>query len=211
MFKERSEAIIRAAGGLIDPDLPELSPKRELRSQEAIIGRMFANYAMLFSLYMVSEPIVAWLEKYDLMIYLSPEERRRLSMDVYDPQTEHILGWSNESLMALFWMLGVIDDLDFNWRAHDSLPEGTPNIADDDSPEPLRARCKLRPRDEIFAMLDLYYRLGWWTKEWLRRLRDGEHDPAQETANHDVVMERLRALDWAMSIQDWDEVDVRNR
>lgn len=204
-IKARSEAIIREAGGIVYPDLAALSPRRELRSLEAVAGRMFALYAMQFSRFVQSEPILSWLEKHDLLIHLSPEERRLLSLEVYDPNQEHALAWGNEMLLAALWLLGVLDELSFTWRAGDSVPEGLPNIAEDESPEALRARLKLRPVQEVFEQLDLYYRLACWT------LREMQAFRYVESVNYDTVMERLRVLDWAMSLEDWDEVDVRHR
>ena len=204
-IKARSEATILEAGGIVYPELPALSPRRELRSQEAIEGRMLALYAMQFARFIVSGPILAWLEKYDLMIHVSPEERRILSQEMLDAQDEHVLGWANEMLITTLWMLGIVAELPFTERFYDSIPEGLPNVAEDESPAPLRARLRLRPAEEIFEQLDLYYRLGRWTRAEMQAFR------YVEAVNFDAVMERLRVLDWAFSIQDWDEVDVRNR
>ncbi|MCE7873951.1 DUF4272 domain-containing protein [bacterium CPR1] len=203
-FKKRSEEIVLRAGGMVNPDLPELSPHRELRSQEAILGRMLALYAMVGQIYVVSEPIVRWLETNDLMIFVSPEERRLLASEVTS-QEAHVLEWSIESIWAFAWMLSLVQELPFTWRAGEAIPEGFPNIFEGESCAALRQRAHLRPREEIMAQLDLYYRLGWWTRDRMQSFAYVEH------VNYDSVMERLKALDWALSLEDWDEVDVRNR
>ncbi len=166
---------------------------------------MFALYALQFARFIVCEPILAWLEKHDLLIHVSPEERRLLSLEMLEPRDEHVLGWANETLIESLWMLGIVPELSFQERIYDSVPEGLPNIAEDESPEPLRARLNLRSAQELFEELDLYYRLGRWTRAEMQAYR------YVEAVNYDVVMERLRVLDWAFSIEDWDEVDVRNR
>jgi hypothetical protein len=102
-------------------------------------------------------------------------------------------------------MLSLVPELPFTWRAYDAIPEGFPSILEGESAAALRARATLRPKDEIMEQLDLYYRLGWWTRDRMQNFDYVEH------VNYDAVMEPLRALDWAFSLEDWDDVDVRNR
>lgn len=188
----------------MNEDLPALSPQRQLRPLEALIGRALALFAMQWSLLILPELVKLWLEDNDLMIYVSPEERRLLDQEVYSSMEETVVTWSNESLIAFWWMLGILPELDFTWRAHDAVPEGMPNLVEGERADALRERMALRPAEEILAQLDLHYRLGWWTRGCWTRLEECD-------VNFQVIMERLRALDWAFSLEDWDDVDVRNR
>ncbi len=59
------------------------------------------------------------------------------------------------------------------------------------------------PRQELFMMLDLYYRLHWW-------MRDSELT-GRDTGDVrlDIVMERRKALEWVMDLFcDWDSVEM---
>jgi hypothetical protein len=61
----------------------------------------------------------------------------------------------------------------------------------------------LRPREELFRMLDLYYRLHWWTRN--AQLQ------GQQTGNVslDIIMERRKALEWVLNAEDdWDNVEM---
>lgn len=203
-LKEKSEQIVRQTGGIVNPRLPALSRARPFRSQEAILNRMLVMYAMAGLIYVVAEPIEKWLEENDLMFSVSPEERRILASGPTDQEC-HILEWSLESVWAFAWMLSLVPELPFTWRAFDAVPEGFPNILEGESCQALRSRASRRPQEEVLAQLDLYYRLAWWTRDRMINWDYVEH------VNYDATMERFKALDWALGSESWDDLDVRNR
>ncbi len=62
---------------------------------------------------------------------------------------------------------------------------------------------RLRSHEELFRMLDLYYRLHWWTRNAQLTGQDtGE-------VRLDIIMERRKALEWIMDANcDWDSVEL---
>jgi hypothetical protein len=62
---------------------------------------------------------------------------------------------------------------------------------------------RLRPSDELFRMLDLYYRLHWWTRNSQLTGKD------TSVVRLDIIMERRKALEWIMDPTcDWDNVEM---
>jgi hypothetical protein len=62
---------------------------------------------------------------------------------------------------------------------------------------------QLRSQDDLIRMRDLYYRLHWW-------VRDAQLQ-GQDTGDVciDIIMERRKALEWAMDADyDWDSVEL---
>ena len=62
---------------------------------------------------------------------------------------------------------------------------------------------QLRSREELFRMLDLYFRLHWWTRNSQLTGKD------TGAVRLDIIMERRKALEWVMDPAcDWDNVDM---
>ena len=62
---------------------------------------------------------------------------------------------------------------------------------------------RLRSRDELFRMLDLHYRLHWWTRNAQLTGKD------TGVVRLDIIMERRKALEWVMDPAcDWDNVEM---
>lgn len=210
MIQQQSEAYILAAGGEVNPHLPA-PPRGPLRSQQVIAERLWALCAMQFAMHIQSPPILAWLEKHDLMFAVKPDERRILAEPVLTSRDEQSIYWSNESLWALAWALQMVAELPPTWRAEDSIPEGIPNLLEDQPPPPV----VLRSEEEIYAHYDLYHRAGWWARRCLDNYQVGPF-------NYDATMERLKAFTWMFSPLegkapsdqrqrlDWEDVDVRH-
>lgn len=113
------------------------------------------------------------------------------------------LFWYVEALWALAWAGGLIDRLPFDKPAGDNLASLSPNLQQNEDGSKFLERMRLRPHDELFRMLDLYYRLHWWA-------RDAQLQ-GQPTGgvSIDIVMERRKALEWVLNARDdWDNVEV---
>lgn len=199
--KARSEAILRAAGAEVNEALPVRHPGQP-RPQEVVVDRMLALYGLLFLLYAAPEPVEAWLTGNDLMLSVTTEERRILACGSLDGMDEQRIYWSNESMWALGWALGLVEELPLDLRVDESLFEGLPNLPAGESAQAVRERARLRPHDELFAQLDLAYRLGWYTRDSLERR-------VLCAFNYDASMERLKALEWLLGRESWDDVEVR--
>jgi hypothetical protein len=203
--KTESEAAVRAAGGKICDWLPHLE-RASLRPHNEIVGRALVMNALLNIHFKAPIPIVAkWIEKHRLSSHLSNGERellRRTNDDLSEQQVTDLF-WYIEALWALMWVGGLIDDLPFQTPVEDRMASMCPSLERDEGPEKFAARMRVRSPDEVFRMLDLYYRVHWWA-------RDGQlNGYSTEPASLDVVMERRKALEWALDPKcDWDDVPL---
>lgn len=201
--KKRSEASIIAAGGRICDWLPILE-RRGLRNREDIVARALILNALLNIFFGAPIKVVSkWIAKHGLVPHLSKRERALLKKDeaklTETKKTE--IYWSIEALWCLMWVGRLIDALPFDSAVGDNMASLCPNLERDEGPEKFSQQMSLRPEPEVFAALDLHYRLHWWT-------RDADLN-GYETGNVqlDIIMERRKALEWAMDAEcDWDDV-----
>jgi hypothetical protein len=113
------------------------------------------------------------------------------------------LFWYLEALWALAWAGSLIDQLPFDKPVGNNLASLLPNLQQNEDGSKFLKRMRLRPHDELFRMLDLYYRLHWWTRN--AQLQ------GQSTGNVsiDIIMERRKALEWLLNAEDdWDNVEM---
>jgi hypothetical protein len=113
------------------------------------------------------------------------------------------LHWYLEALWALAWAGGLIDELFFDQPVGDNLASLCPNLQRNEPGSNFIQRMRLRPHTELFRMLDLYYRLHWWTREaQLQGQATGD-------ASSDIIVERRKALEWVLDARnDWDHVQL---
>ncbi len=146
-----------------------------------------------------------WIEDNNLSKYLSTSERKLLTKNNEELSEEELtnLYWYIEGLWTLLWAGGLIPQLDFARPVEDTLVSLVPNLKLNEGGNEFAQKMKLRPNSEIFAMLDLYYRLHWYAMDG--RLNGYSTEPI----SLDVVMERRKALEWLMdSKSDWDHIDL---
>lgn len=201
-IKERSEQQILAAGGRICDWLPHLE-ERKLRSLEEIDGRMLTLHAMLQIAFGAPPEVIAdWLEENELSAHLAPSERAILERGSVTEQEKKNLYWYLEALWTMAWVLGMIEGLPFDEPVGSQLASLLPNLQEWEEPDATRARMRLRSYDEVYAMLDLYFRLHWFTRDC--------HLTGQDSGkiSLDIIMERRKALEWALDPErrSWDEV-----
>ena len=204
-IKRESEAIILDAGGQICDWLPVLDREGDPRTLDAVVRRALILNAMLQIYFKApTEFISGWINQNGLANDLSETEREILAQDNDDLSEQELtnLFWYIESLWTIVWVGNLIDDLPFNKGVQSSLASLSPNLQRNEDGSKYTKKMRMRPKDELFRMLDLYYRLHWWT-------RNAELT-GEETGDVriDIIMERRKSLEWVMDPNcDWDSVE----
>ena len=212
--KARTETRLRVEGVPINPHLPRLETRDEvkLRNKEEIAYRSLALTVVTAKALGMRQPSVEnAVKQLGLAAHFSPRERAFI-LDPTPPHQDVVqASWRGEAAWPLFWVLGFVDHLD----------RPTPVVGERDLPEPVHAvqdhgagpyieRARLRSLDEVLDEADLIYRYHWAVHEaWLRRHKmPAGLDPG-------VVQERHHALNWLLVPLDeddepaeWDDVDT---
>jgi hypothetical protein len=203
--KRDSEKIIAAAGGRTLDWLPVLEPKSP-RSNSDLINRALIVNAMLNIYFEAPIPIIAeWISKYDLDGDLSDWERGILSKTntALTDQEKTNLYWSIEALWALMWCGSLIDDLHVDQPVEDNMVTLVPNLQRGEGTEKFTEHMKLRSVEELYRMLDLYYRAHWYAT-------DGKLNGYPTGAfSIDIITERRKVLEWILDpSSDWDNPEM---
>jgi hypothetical protein len=204
--KRESEAIIRRAGGQICDWLPVLDRDAEPRGLATVVPRALILNAMLQIYFKAPIAFIKdWITRNGLAKDLSGSERDILERDDDDltEQQRINLYWCIEALWTLVWAGQLIDDLPFDEGVGNTLASLCPALQRNEDGSKLSKKMRLRSSEELFRMLDLYYRLHWWTRN--------AQLIGQETGEVrlDIIMERRKALEWVMDPAcDWDSVEM---
>lgn len=203
--KRDSEEIIRRAGGDICDWLPFLDAEATPREVDAIVRRALILNAMLQIYFKAPIHVIKeWIRRNGLEGDLSVSERAILDKedDELTEQKRIELYWCIEGLWALAWVGQLIDDLPFDEPVGDELASLCPALQHNEDGSKFSNKMRLRSREELFRMHDLYYRLHWWTRN--------SQLTGKETGavSLDIIMERRKALEWVMDPAcDWDNVE----
>jgi hypothetical protein len=205
--KRESEAIIRRAGGQICDWLPALDTDHKPRDLGAVVRRALILNAMLQIYFKAPIAVIKdWITRNGIADDLADSEREILAKEDDDlTEQERVnLYWYIEALWALAWAGRLIDDLPFDQAVGNNLASLCPALQRNEDGSKLSKKMRLRSRDELFRMLDLHYRLHWWTRN--------AQLTGQETGvvRLDIIMERRKALEWLMDAEkcDWDSVET---
>jgi Domain of unknown function (DUF4272) len=204
--KRASEAIIRRAGGEICDWLLVLDREGQSRDLGAVVRRALILNAMLQIYFKAPIAFIKdWITRNGLTNDLSEAEREILEKDDDDlTEQERInLYWYIEALWTLAWAGQLIDDLPFDEGVGNTLASLCPALQRNEDGSKLSKTMRLRSRDELFRMLDLHYRLHWWTRNAQLSGQDSGD------VRLDIIMERRKALEWVMDPTcDWDTVEM---
>jgi len=202
--KLASEGQVLALGGRINDWLPyrdEPSP----RNIEEVKGRMSVLNALInISFEAPIEVIRAWLTQHQLTVFLSADEEALLTKKNEDlaPQELTNLRWGLESLWALMWATGLAEDLNPTAWVGDYMASLLPNLEEGEDNSKIERLRTLRPVEELYQMLDFYYRLHWYCVD--ERLYGRE-----AVVNEGIVYERRKALEWLLDrASDWDDIEM---
>lgn len=201
--KKESEQIILCAGGQICDWLP-LIERKNIRPAEEIVGRALILNAMLNIHFKAPVHVIEdWITRTNLTQHLTERERELLTKDNEELTENEIvdLYWYIEALWALMWVGSLIKDMPFDRPVEDSMALLAPNLQANDDGSKFSKKMRIKTYDEIFKMLDLYFRLHWYARNG--QLSGYSTDPV----SLDVVMERRKSLEWVLSPGDgWDDV-----
>lgn len=149
--------------------------------------------------------IAEWIHTNRLASHLSSYEAKLLTRkreDLSDQELTNLL-WLIEALWALMWIGGRVPNLPPTQPARENLASMFPSIREKKSAQPSYRTFKRRSYSEMFHMLDLYYRIHWLARD--NSLKGLDTGPI----SLDAVMERRRALEWAIDeSSNWDNIDL---
>jgi hypothetical protein len=204
-IKRESEAIILKAGGQILDWLPHLEREDEPRDLRAVVRRALILNAMVQIWFKAPIEVISdWITQNGLADDLAESERAILAKENDELSDQELtnLYWNIEALWALVWVGSLIHDLPFNEGVRNELASLSPNLQQNEDDSKYAKKMRLRSKDELFRMLDLYFRLHWWTRNaQLTGKQTGD-------VEIDVIMERRKALEWVMDPDcDWDSTE----
>jgi hypothetical protein len=203
--KKQSETVIRRFGGQICDWLPVLDRDAQPRDLDSVVRRALVLNALLQIYFKAPIAFIKdWITRNALDNDLSASEREILDKDDEElTEQERInLYWYIEALWTFAWAGQLIPELAFDEGVGNVLATLSPALQRNEDGAKFSKKMRLRSRDELFQMLDLYYRLHWWTRNAQLTGQDtGE-------VRLDIIMERRKALEWIMHPTcDWDKVE----
>ncbi|SEM63634.1 protein of unknown function [Chitinophaga rupis] len=201
--KARTEALLQSKGVKINPGLPLTSNEEDiqLRTKQEVIERAYALMATASKGEGVEQESVEEFVNNNAVNGFSPKERELF--ENLRPGEQAIISamWRYESLNAILWSLGFVEELSFPDEVSDvfkvvEIMTSQPRAA-------LEQQAKLRSKAEILEELDKSYRMHWACVDAGTR--------AEEEScglNTNVVHERYYTLNWLTCYQnsDWDDV-----
>lgn len=202
--KIESEQIILRAGGQVCEWLPSIERKC-IRPSVEIIGRALVLNALLNIYFNAPISVVrGWLEKNQLSHHLTQREKDLLSKkneQLHEQELQEIF-WNIESLWAFMWVGSRIEEMPFDSPVENYMASLAPNLQKNEDSSMFSKEMRVRAVEEIFRMLDLYYRLHWYAL-------DGQlNGYATDPIKLNIVANRRKALEWALSDQSWDHIEL---
>lgn len=137
---------------------------------------------------------------------LSDHEKAILKKGKLTAQQEIDLSWSQESLYAISWCLGIFPQMNAATGEAD-LKQMFPGLPPEVELEQFLATAKLIDTQLIIEELEYYYGLHWAVRHpeswsWLNRYKCKKY-------NMSVIRERRRALEWINNAQlSWDDIPL---
>jgi uncharacterized protein DUF4272 len=202
--KKCSEALLKKQGITINQSLPAIESEEEatLRSAEDMAKRAVGLCAVaLRGEGLKQQEVINLLNGKDVWATATPEEKKFLLKKKPTRQEMINFKWRYESLWALLWALGHVEDLGAPTSICD-VRRAVRMVLDIPS-EDFIQRSKSRPISEILDEADLIYRYDWAVVD--ARIK-GEDPPGN--LHPGVVYERHYALNWLIGYmdQEWDDV-----
>lgn len=138
------------------------------------------------------------LEQFNVKNDLTREERELF--DKMDKNLAIQISWQFEGYYILLWALGLVDEIPFPDVLVDP-DEITPIVSNCSSYKDFASKCLYRDVNDILDLADLVYRYDWYCVE-------EESKGLEPIINPEVVIERHRAVNWLISEENWDNVDI---
>lgn len=176
-----------------------------VRVLEDIKGRMSVMNALIeISFNTPIKQIRIWIEKNNLEKFLSQKERETLNKNEESLSDEEFYSyrWYLESLWALMWVLGMIEELDETEWCADYMESLLPNVLENENNNKIEVIFKMKTNVEIFTMLDYYFRLHWYCVNERLENRNAIIDEG-------LVYYRRKAIEWVMNPGlNWDNIEM---
>ena len=201
--KFKSEVIIRNLGGGVCDWLPIIDQSTP-RESSTVADRALVLNAMIQIYFGAPAQVVGdWIKENHLGQALSRKDRLVLAADSREitEQQRIELYWYIEALWALVWSGQLIAELGIDQPVGDNLATLMPKLRINEDASDFRQRFVLRPFEDIYEMLDLYFRSHWYARDGqLKGYPTGSFDL-------DSIMERRRALEWIAdrTVGDWED------
>lgn len=190
----------------MNPHLPLLDEEMSLKSAREVSIRALILYALLCGVIgnYPKKVLLEWIEANELLDKLEPSERkyflsRRALCELSRDQLEN----SIEALNALLWILGKVKRLEFDKYVEDNMASKLPDIEKGEPANGFLDSVKLRTPNDVLQKCDLAYCIHWALVDCKLK---GMDRPGKVSAY--VVLERRRALEWAISPDSWDELEL---
>lgn len=202
--KEKSESILQQQQIKINANLPCIPSSEHitLRSQEAIVNRIYALTAITAKAEGVSKEKLDQLIQEKAIQHFSPYEQQALKQTLAE-ETLSILTWRYESLFLLLWMINKVDSLPYPNQMC-VVPQVMSPILEQSRIE-FEEGISLRNIEEVLDLLDLTYRMNWACVD--ARIQQKQPTGALHPG---IVYERHYALNWLINYQNqtWDNVQT---
>lgn len=200
-IRERSLVVALQLGYKVSPTLPLLDEAQRLRSQESALERFLCLHAAAACAYGMDRRLaLRWLEEEMLHSSLTQDERYFIERTEGEPGRFRI---QIEGMWALAWALGIAGALDFGQACPSSFVHMLPNLKHSESSTALRRKAALRGIEDIASAADLAYCLHWA----IRQAELGGSLLVGRVETY-VIVERRRALDWLLSVDEWDQLTL---
>ncbi|MBR5712293.1 MAG: DUF4272 domain-containing protein [Lachnospiraceae bacterium] len=149
------------------------------------------------------EYFVPMLKQYGVEDLLNSKEKKLVD-GTYTMQDAIDMDWAYEAYWALCWSLGLVKDISDAGDICD-CQKAIGFVMDSGSTDNFIRKCKLRSKEDILDMLDLYFRYNW-------AINDKKVHPESPTGNlhPSVVIERRRGLEWLVTgdVDDWYDLSM---
>jgi len=187
--------------GISVPERLPLIDDFSIRPKGDILDRIICLNAVAAAAYGFDKiRAYSWLSQEKMLEKLTESERSFLISDVGNVD---IFKTQVEGMWALAWIVNIVQSLDFWSQCDPHFVAMLPDLKTAESSSKFRARTHLRNKTEIGFEVDLAYCLHWF-------LRDAEingNKLPKGVINY-LVMERRRALEWAIGNEVWDGVSL---
>ena len=204
--RRRSSEELARHGIEVPPSLPLLLEPHELDRLRPVTD-VVARTQALFEVIALregapAEQVRASIDKGRLDPWLSEREKRFVAQPD-DHQELIAMSWRIESILALGWALGLVDDLPL--EGAEGVPAET--FAPIHTPGSRSPQFQLRPVHEIADRLDLFYCGHWAAVE--HRL-SGAFSPWPDALVPGAILERRHGLEWLFADPefDWEQIDL---
>jgi hypothetical protein len=198
--KAASHQFLRDHGIAINESLPCLEDRDDLDPQDALaVARRCVVLNYVIGTAFSADPLELnqYLTEIGLIDYASSREKELFRRAQHSEQEKINSGRLVECVQCLAWCMGLVE-LDPFKGCDNNLASHFPGPFID--PSDFINHARLRPFEEIYQQADLHYRMHWAARN--ARLKGTACAVSEE-----LIMERRRALDWVLGVEDdWDEV-----